>query len=87
MESEGVAEVSLRAVRARGEDRYTVTLATSHGDAYDFAFRRVPAPYGRHNTQAPDDLRFPEGSMSSMGTFLYRVAGLFRVASPSHSFQ
>lgn len=81
MESEGMAEVSLRAIRARGKDRYTVTLATSHGDAYDFEFRRVPAPYGGHDTQAPDDLQFPEGSMSSMGTFLYRVVGLFRAAA------
>ena len=27
---------------------------------------------------APDELRLPPGSVSSMGTFLYRVVGLFR---------
>ena len=41
-------------------------------------FRRVPAPLGGYDTLAPDELRLPPGSVSSMGTFLYRVVGLFR---------
>lgn len=80
MEAEGVAEVGLRGVRVRGEDRFVVTLATSQGRGYEFEFHRVPDPLGGHNTLAPEELRHPPGSMSSAGTFLHRVVGLFRVA-------
>jgi hypothetical protein len=79
MEAEGVVEVGLRGVRAGGEDRFVVTLATRQGRTYDFEFHRVPEPSGGHNTLAPEELRHPEGSLSSAGTFLHRVVGLFRV--------
>lgn len=78
MEAEGVAEVELRGVRVRSEDRFVVTLVTGQGRAYDFEFHRVPAYLGGHNTLAPDELRFPRNSRSAMGHFLYRVVGLFR---------
>ena len=72
-----VTEATLRSVRTLPGAHYAVALVTDEGRALSFDFSRIPASHGGFEIVAPEDLRFPEGSISSLGTFLYRIVGLF----------
>jgi len=82
---ETVARVDIRGVRALPDARYELSVGAPGHRGFEFEFSRELADHGGYEIIAPQQLRFPPGSISSMGTYLYRIIGLFHrvVASAS----